>query len=135
MLFDLLHYRKKGFIKHKSLLDEGGNNFGLTHSDLSYNHTAWCLPYYDRLTDKLGFIIWNSEDTNKSIDVKVVYNDNQIHNFGTILPQHWTMKDIDDFKNAKNMVVILNNKIRNVFDFEKYGELFKQVSFREEFNK
>jgi len=33
------------------------------------------------------------------------------------------------------MVVILNDKIRNVFDFEKDGELFKQVSFREEFNK
>ena len=37
--------------------------------------------------------------------------DDQIINFGDILPQHWTMKDIDDFSNAKKIVVILNNKI------------------------
>jgi hypothetical protein len=45
------------------------------------------------------------------------------------------MKDIDDFSNVKKMVVILNDKIRNTFDFEKDGEMFKKVSFREEFNK
>lgn len=135
MLYKLLHTNKKGFIKSKLLLDSNGNSFGLTHNKLSYNHTAWCLPYYDRLTHKLGFIIWNSEDNNNTINVKVVYNDTQIHNFGDILPQHWVMRDIDDYHNAKKMVVILNDKIRNVFDFQKDGEMFKKVSFREEFNK
>ncbi len=135
MLHSLLHNNKKGFIKPKTLLDYNGNKFGLTHSDLSYNHTAWCLPYYDRLTHKLSFIIWNVEEGNGPIKVRVVYNDEQVFNFGEILPQHWVMKDIDDFNNAKKMVVILNDKIRNVFDFEKDGESFKKVSFREEFNK
>ncbi len=135
MLYDLLHKNKKGLVKHKSQLDLNGNKFGLTHSDLSDNHTAWCLPYYDKLTHKLGFIIWNSEEGNKTINVKVIYNDNQIIDFGDILPQHWNMRDIDDFKNAKKMIVLLNNKIRNVFDFVKDGETFKKVSFREEFNK
>ena len=32
------------------------------------------------------------------------------------------------------MIVILDNKIRNIFDFEKDGNIFKEVSFREEFN-
>jgi hypothetical protein len=45
------------------------------------------------------------------------------------------MKDIDDFSNAKKIVVILNDKIRNTFDLEQDGEMFKKVSFREEFNK
>ena len=135
MLYELYHKGKKGMIKSKSQLDVNGNNFGLTHSDLSYNHTAWCLPYYDRLTHKLGFIIWNSEENNGTINVKVVYNNDQVINFGDILPQHWVMRDIDDFSNAKKMVVILNDKIRNTFDFEKDGEMFKKVSFREEFNK
>jgi hypothetical protein len=45
------------------------------------------------------------------------------------------MRDIDDFNNAEKMIVILNNKIRNTFDFKKNGESFKQVSFREKFNK
>jgi hypothetical protein len=135
MCHNLLHSNKKGFIKPKFLLECNGNNFGLTHSNLSYNHTAWCLPYYDRLTDKLSFIIWNIEEGNGPIDVKVVYNDDQVFNFGEILPQHWVMRDIDDFNNAKKMVVILNDKIRNVFDFVRDGESFKQVSFREKFNK
>ena len=135
MLNELYHKGKKGIIKTKTLLDSNGNNFGLTHSDLSYNHTAWCLPYYDKLTHKLGFVIWNSEKGNGTINVKVVYNNDQIINFGDILPQHWTMKDIDDFSNVKKMVIILNDKIRNTFDFEKDGEMFKKVSFREEFNK
>lgn len=135
MLYDLLQKNKKGLVKHKSQLDLNGNKFGLTHSDLSDNHTAWCLPYYDKSTHKLGFIIWNSEEGNKTINVKVIYNDNQIIDFGDILPQHWNMRDIDDFKNAKKMIVLLNNKIRNVFDFVKDGETFKKVSFREEFNK
>ena len=45
------------------------------------------------------------------------------------------MVDIDDFVNAKRMVVILNDKIRNTFNFEVDGEMFKKVSFREKFNK
>jgi len=135
MLYELLHTDKKGLVKNKKMLDSKFNNFGLTHSNLSYNHTAWCLPFYDKLTDKLSFVVWNIEDENGPINVKVVYNDNQVFNFGEIFPKHWTMRDIDDFSNAKKMVVMLNDKIRNVFDFEKDGELFKLVSFREEFNK
>jgi hypothetical protein len=45
------------------------------------------------------------------------------------------MRDIDDFNSAKKLVVTINDKIRDVFDFERDGESFKQVSFREEFNK
>jgi hypothetical protein len=39
--------------------------------------------------------------------------------------------DIDEFKNAKKLTVILNDKIRNIFDFTKDGETFKQNSYRE----
>jgi hypothetical protein len=135
MLQDLLHDNKKSFVKHKSLLDDNGNNFGMTHTNLSTDHTAWCLPYHDRLTNKLGFVIWNMEEGNGSINVKLMYNDDQVFNFGDILSQHWVMRDIDDFSNVKKLVVMINDKIRNVFDFERDSESFKKVSFREEFNK
>jgi len=135
MLQDLLHDNKKSFVKHKSLLDDNGNNFGMTHTNLSTNHTAWCLPYHDRLTNKLGFVIWNMEEGNGSINVKLIYNDDIVFNFGDVLPQHWVMRDIDDFNSAKKLVVTINDKVRDVFDFERDGESFKQVSFREEFNK
>jgi hypothetical protein len=135
MLQEILTSSGKTLVKTKNKLDDNGNNFGLTHSKLSTEHTAWCLPYYDKLTNKLGFVIWNMEEQNGIINVKLIYNDNQIIDFGDILPQHWTMRDIDDYGNAKKLTVIVNDKIRNVFDFEKNGESFKQVSFREEFNK
>ena len=135
MLQEILTSSGKTLVKTKNKLDDNGNNFGLTHSKLSTGHTAWCLPYYDKLTNKLGFVIWNMEEQNGTINVKLIYNDNQIIDFGDILPQHWTMRDIDDFNNAEKMIVILNNKIRNTFDFKKNGESFKQVSFREKFNK
>ena len=135
MLQDLLHDNKKIFVKHKSLLDNNGNNFGMTHNNLSTNHTAWCLPYHDRLTNKLGFVIWNMEEGNGPINVKLIYNDDIVFNFGDVLPQHWVMRDIDDFNSAKKLVVTLNDKIRDVFNFERDGESFRQVSFREEFNK
>ena len=135
MLQEILTSSGKTLVKTKNKLDDNGNNFGLTHSKLSTEHTAWCLPYYDKLTNKLGFVIWNMEEQNGTINVKLIYNDNQIIDFGNILPQHWTIRDIDDFNNAEKMIVILNNKIRNTFDFKKNGESFKQVSFREEFHK
>jgi hypothetical protein len=107
----------------------------MTHNTLFSNQAAWCLPYHDRLTNKLGFVIWNMDQSHVTINVKLIYNNNQVIHFCNVLPQHWVIRDIDDFDKSKNLIVILNDKIRNVFDFEKDGESFKQVSFREEFDK
>jgi len=135
MLYNVLHNGKKGISKLKNLLDLNGNKFGLTHTDLSTKHTAWCLPYYDKLTKKLGFVVWNMENNNGTINVKLIYNDDKIINIGNVENQHWRLLDIDDYQNAKKLVVVHNDNIRNIFDFEKDGESFKEVSFREEFNK
>ena len=135
MLFKVLHSGKKGVVKKKTLLDLNGNQFGLTTNKLSNNHTAWCLPYYDKLTNKLSFVIWNSEDDRESIDVQLIYNDDKIINFNDVKHLHWMVRDIDDFNNAKKLIVILNGKIRNEFDFTTNGEKFKQISFREKNNR
>lgn len=135
MLFELLNHTNKMKIKNKSLLDDGGNQFGLSHNKISNGNTAWCVPFYDRLTKKLGFVIWNMEEINKDIEVQVVYNDEKVFNFGIIPPKHWKLIDIDDFDNANKLVVILNNKIRNIFDFNSDGENFKNVSYRQEYKR
>lgn len=135
MLYNLLHSEKKGFVKNKKLLDTNGNEFGLTTNKLSNNHTAWCLPYYDKLTNKLSFVIWNMEDNRDSINVQLIYNDEKVFNFENIKHRHWTLKDIDDFDNAKKLTVLLNGKIRNEYDFLSQGEKFKQISFREKINR
>lgn len=135
MLFELLHHRDNGLIKDKILLDQNDNIFGMSHSKISSGNTAWCLPYHDRLTNKLGFVIWNVEEPDHEIKVTLIYNDEKVVDFGTILPKHWTLRDIDDFDSAKRLIVLLNGKIRNDFDFEKDKESFKKVSYREQHKK
>lgn len=135
MLFDLLNHTNKVNVKNKKLLDIGGNQFGLSHNKISNGNTAWCLPFFDKLTKKLGFVVWNMEETNKDIEVQVIYNNDKVFDFGIIAPNHWKLLDLDDFENAKKLVVILNNKIRNIFDFSIEGENFKNVSYRQEYNR
>jgi len=75
------------------------------------------------------------EEQNGTINVKLIYNDDRFIDMGNILSKHWSLMDIDDYDNAKKLTVIVNDKIRNVFDFDKNREIFKNTSFREEFNK
>lgn len=130
MLFDLLHINKKGIVKDKALLDVG-NNFGVSNSKLINAHTAWCLPYYDKDTEELGFVVWNMEQDSQTINVKLIYNDKQIINLGDINPDHWKLHTLGLYSKSDNLIVLLNNQIRNIFNFSEYREEFKQSSYRE----
>ena len=130
MFFDLLNHNNNVFVKNKRLLDSNGNRFGLSHNELLGHNTAWCLPYFDELTEKLGFVIWNSEEVERDVSVKLIYNNKDVIDFGIIKPKHWTIRDIDDYNNAKSLIVLLNDEVRNTFDFEKNGHEFKNVSYR-----
>lgn len=132
MLFELLNHEGNIISKNKSELDVNGNSFGMSHNKISNGNTAWCLPYYDKLTAKLGFVVWNMEEPEKTIDVKIIYNDENVINLGSISPKHWRLIDIDDYINVHKLIVILNNNIRNIFDFDNMREEFKLQSFREE---
>jgi len=135
MLLDLLNYRKNIVTKDKKNLDRGGNEFGMSHNKISNGNTAWCLPYYDKKTEKLGFVVWNMEESSESIRVQLIYNDDKIINLGEIGPKHWKLVDIDDYTNSKKLIVILNNKIRNIFDFNLIRDEFKSQSFRENYRR
>ena len=135
MLYELLAKTNNYKIKFKDNLDKNGNKFGMSHNKLSSGHTAWCVPYYDKLTHKLGFVIWNMEETNQDIKVSLVYNDEKVVDFGVVQPRHWRLSDLDDYSNAKKLVVLHNDKIRNIFEFNNYREEFKKSSFRENFKR
>jgi hypothetical protein len=135
MLFELLTQTNNYNIKLKDKLDSNGNELGMSHNKLSNGNTAWCVPYYDRLTHKLGFVIWNMEQTNQDIKVSLLYNDEKVVNFGIVSPGHWRLIDLGDYSNAKKLVVLHNDKIRNIFEFDKYREEFKNSSFRENFKR
>lgn len=134
MLLNILNHNNNIFVKNYQILNQNGNMFGLSHTDLSNKNTAWCLPFYDELTEKLSFIIWNMEMPENEIEVKIIYNNKQVIDFGKIKPKHWILRDIDDYKNAKTLLVLLNNKTRNFFEFDNYREEFKRVSSRKKEN-
>ena len=75
------------------------------------------------------------EEQNGTINVKLIYNEDRLIDIGDVLSNHWRLMDIDDYDSARKLTVILNDKIRNTFDFTENKDLFKEVSFREEFNK
>lgn len=129
MLYTLLTENKKSIVKQKTDLDKNGNIFGLSHHNLNLEHNAWCLPYFDRQSQKLNFIVWNMEGRN-TMNVVLIYNDERVIKFEDILPNHWSLIEIDNFNNAKKLIVILNDKIRNNFDFTQDPEAFKNSSYR-----
>lgn len=135
MLLELLTKSQNYKVKIKNVLDENGNRFGMSHNMLSQGNTAWCVPYYDKLTNKLGFVIWNIEEMSKDICVSLIYNNERVIDFGNIPHGHWRLNDIDDYSNAKKLIVLLNNQIRNIFEFDNYREEFKQSSFRENYKR
>lgn len=135
MLFELLTKTNNYNVKLKQSLDRNGNKFGMSHNELSNGQTAWCVPYYDKLTDKLGFVIWNMEESGQDIKVNLIYNNEKIIDFGIIPHKNWRLVDLDDYDKAKKLVVLLNDKIRNVFEFDYYREEFKKYSFRENFRR
>lgn len=134
-LFDLLTHTKNYKVKVKNVLDRNNNKFGMSHNKLSSGQTAWCVPYYDKLTEKLGFVIWNMEEASEDIRVSLIYNDERVIDFGLIPHKHWRLIDLDDYQNARKLVVLHNNKIRNIFEFDEYREEFKNSSFRENYKR
>ena len=132
MLFDILQRSGNLLVKDKKLLDNNGNRFGISHDIVARNKTAWCLPFYDRSSDRLGFVVWNMEKEVRSIDVKVIYNNEKIYH-SVVKPKHWWMADLGMYKDANQLVVILDGEVRNTFNFSEYREEFKKASFRQDF--
>jgi len=106
-----------------------GNRFAYSHDPNIKTETAWCLPYYDKLTNRICFIVWNMEHYEKYINVTIIYNGEKTYSYD-VGPQHWHINDLDDYENAKELLIILNGKVRNHFKFDEYREKFKEVSFR-----
>lgn len=128
MLKTLLSNNKKCLVKDKILLDTNNNQFGLSHNSKSI---AWCLPFYDKKTNELNFIVWNSENI-ENLNITLVYNDTFTFVIKDLGPGAWRIINLDlNFDNAQSLIILTNNKVRNKFDFTKNKEHFKQVSFRQ----
>jgi hypothetical protein len=75
------------------------------------------------------------EYTNGDINIKLIYNQDQLINIGIIKSNQWRLIEIDDFNNAQSLIVLSNNKIRNTFDFTTNKEEFKLFSRRKGYKR
>ena len=62
------------------------------------------------------------------IEVSLIYNNDRYINLGKTGHMNWRMEEIGNYSDSKNLIVILNGKIRNTYNFD---ESFKEISYRE----
>ena len=120
MMFDLIESQTSFFKKDYNVLEKNG----IILNRVIGNPVNWNVPFYDGKTNKLKFLSKNN--TNQIYDIKIIIND-KFFNLGIIKLNTWKIVDLlDNFDNAKNLIVFKNDV--------KILELnFEDISFRDKF--
>ena len=124
-----LHKNKNGFWKNHTDLEKNGNILNLSAQHKG-NILHWCVPFYEESDGRLKFIVWNNEKSDYEPHVKLIYNESVVIDFGIAKKNIWNIRGIDDYHNAKSLMVFLDGELYKTFDFEKYGKLYKIYSKR-----
>lgn len=124
---NLLITNKKFFEKKITNFKKNGMQFGLSKNKPEY--PSWCVPYYETISKKLNFIIWNSEGF-QNLNVKLVHNNRNIYNLTNVNPNEWRILELGNYDESEELIVLVNNKIRDVYDFTKIRDTFKFYSYR-----
>lgn len=126
-----LHTNKKFLEKNITGYKLNGMRFALskTSSDNVPEKTAWCIPFYDTKRNILMFLVWNSEKVS-NLNIKLVYNNTRIYNINNVGPDQWRIIDLGNYDEGQELVVLINNKVRSVYDFTKIRDSFKLYSYR-----
>lgn len=137
MLQEILEKGGKVFKKNRNVLEENGNNFGIIDGQISAKFIPWAVPFYDRLEDTIGFVVWNTKNKN-GVKHTIIINHEKVIQIQETFLGHWRMINLGNFNDITHILVIENDEIRDKFllttDEEK--EIFKLSSFRhkESFN-
>ena len=133
MLQALIQKNNGAYIKDSKVLNEKGNSFGLIDGQVSFGFNPWSVPFYDRLTEQVYFLVWN---TTKHQGVKhiVLVNEQKAHAGITIEFNHWIIIDLGRIEEIESIIVLEDGKIRDTFSLktQEEKEIFKKMSFRTE---
>jgi hypothetical protein len=100
----------------------------------SYNYKGahkarWCVPFYDSVKDKLMYIASN-KDYEEPLNIILIVNDNKIIKINDVIKFTWHLIEIDDFDKIDSLIVLINNKIHNTFEFlPEYKTKFKTTNY------
>jgi hypothetical protein len=131
MLQNILEEGGKVFRKNRNVLEKNRNYFGIIDGQVSSKFIPWAVPFYDRLEDTIGFVVWNTKNKN-GVRHTIIINNEKVIQIQETLLEHWRMVNLGKFNDITHILVIENDEIRDKFllttDEEK--KLFKLSSFR-----
>ena len=131
MLQKILEEGGKVFKKDRSDLEVNGNKFGIIDGQIGVKFIPWAVPFYDKLDDTVGFVVWNTKNQN-GVEHIIIVNNNRIINVPTTLLNHWRLVNLGNIDEIQSLLVIENGEIRNKFKLTTNDEIeiFKKSSFR-----
>lgn len=132
MLQKLLEEKGKVLYKDRNDLEKNGNKFGIVDGQMENNFIPWGVPFYDRSTNEVGFIVWNTQNKN-GVKHQIIINSNQIHNTISTPFNNWRMEFLGNLDSIESLLIIENNKIRDNISLktQEDKEIFKKMSFRD----
>lgn len=132
MLQKLLEEKGKVLYKDRNDLEKNGNKFGIVDGQMENNFIPWGVPFYDRSTNEVGFIVWNTQNKN-GVKHQIIINSNQIHNTISTSFNNWRMEFLGNLDSIESLLIIENNKIRDNISLktQEDKEIFKKMSFRD----
>lgn len=124
----IIHDNGNYISKPSDILFKKGNKFATSNDDDGFN--PWGIPYIDLNDREYKFIVWNTKKD--LVTYKIIVNDNHLININNISKGTWKIKTLGLEKNVFKIIVIEDDKVRNVFDLDspKDKKLFGKMSWR-----
>jgi hypothetical protein len=98
--------------KDFDILLNQGNIFNQSRSTQKDDLNDWTVPYYDTKTNKINVIAWNSKK-DYPINVSFIINQEKIITLNNVNKFEWKIDEIDDIDNINEILIIVDNKIKN----------------------
>ena len=133
MAKELYHHKGDGVIKPKSLLDQKGNQFGIVDvvDKIAHNFIPWAVPFYDRLTNEIGFVVWNTKNKD-GVKHQIIINNEKMVNVPFTEFDCWRIELLGNLDTIENLLILENNMVRDIISLktQEEKEIFKKMSFR-----
>ena len=134
ILQKLIHEVGDYKVKNRKEIENNGNKYATSENDKGFN--PWGVPFVDLLDNHIKFIVWNQKKEN-GVNYHIIINDEHIFKTGLVKFNSWLMTDFGDYESINKMTIIENDVVRDIFEFktEEDREIFKRMSFREDFKR
>lgn len=104
-----------------------GNQFNLSVDTQKDDLNDWFVPFYNTKTNKIDVIAWNSK-RNYPVNVNFIINRENIVTLKDVFPGNWKIQEIDNIENINEILILVNNKIKNniIINTDELKEKFKR---------